>query len=79
MEFVKNSNGECFNETFVETCSFRHSALLENTKASNCCVRNFFYKCLDVSNLKWLWAKMSLQLCSKLSKIDLLTVKSFIV
>ena len=28
-----------FNETFVETCSFRHSALLENTIAANCWVR----------------------------------------
>ena len=46
---IENGNGERiltandFNETFVETCSFCHSALLENTITSNCCV-------MDASN-----------------------------
>ena len=38
-------NGIGFNETFVETCSFHHSALLENTIAANCWVRTVCNKC----------------------------------
>ena len=48
---IENGIGEkiltanLFNETFVETCSFRHSALLENTITSNCWVRIVCNKC----------------------------------